>query len=124
MDPKLQELTDGTYTLKETEVENQYLFFRNDHQVLGNTGSAYIYLFARYFNEKFSDGNEKKDVSYIGEMSFEISRDCKVLRITVSYREKKVQEATAKKEGKQKITANKSMAKRAAKLIRKLFKIG
>lgn len=83
MSKELQELTNGTYTLRETGVENQFFFFRNDHEVLGNVGTSHMELFAKYLIEKSQKGEIQQSV-YEGRMSFEISNDGKIIRLTVS----------------------------------------
>ena len=82
MSKELQELTDGRYTLKETGVENQFFFFRNDNEVLENVGTNIIMeLFGKYLIEKIQKGEIQQSV-YEGKMSFEISNDGKIIRLT------------------------------------------
>lgn len=82
MSKELQELTDGTYTLKETGVENQFFFFRNDHEVLGDVGTSHMELFAKYLIEKSKKEKIQQSV-YECKMRFEISKDGKIIRLTV-----------------------------------------
>ena len=80
MSKELQELTDGTYTLKETGVENQFFFFRNNNEVLENVGTNIIMeFFGKYLIEKFQKGEIQQSV-YEGKMSFEISNDGKIIQ--------------------------------------------
>lgn len=75
-------VTNGTFTLEETKVHNQFYFFRNDHSVLGDVGTIPIEMFSRYLIHKVREGeiNER----YVGEIFYEISKDGKVLRLTVT----------------------------------------
>jgi len=75
-------VTNGEYTLEETEVENQLHFFRNDHNVLGNVGILPIEMFSRYLIYKVREGQINEE--YAGEICFELSSDGKVLRLTAS----------------------------------------
>lgn len=88
MSKELQKLTDDTYTFSETEEENQFYFFRNDHELLGDVGSAPIVLFAQYLVEKDRKNELKKNKVYKGTICFEISNDHKVIRMTVSDNQK------------------------------------
>ena len=88
MPKELQELTDGTYTLAETKVENQFFFFRNDHQVLGNVGLSPVELFSKYYIEKSQKEGIQKS-GYEDKIRFkfsecEISKDRTIIRLTVS----------------------------------------
>lgn len=88
MTKELQKLTDDTFTFSETEEENQFYFFRNDHELLGDVGSAPIVLFAQYLVEKDRKNELKKNKVYKGTICFEISNDHKVIRMTVSDNQK------------------------------------
>ena len=82
MSKQVTVVTDGTYTLEETKVENQFHFFRNDFKVLGNVGTLPIEMFSRYLIHKVKEG--EIDESYAGEILYELSTDGKILRLTVS----------------------------------------
>lgn len=57
----------GTHTIKETGVEGQFCFFRNDRQVLGNVGIIDIWLFLSQEAQDYLDkGEEKKDICLKG----------------------------------------------------------
>ena len=86
MPKELQKLTKGVYTLEETEKGNQFLFYRNDQEVLGNVGTAHIELFSEYIIGEKKKGTFQKR-GYEGKRRFEISnieisKDGKVIRIT------------------------------------------
>lgn len=76
-------LTDGTYTLAETEKKDQLVFFRNDHGVLRNIGTSHLELYSKYLIKKSRTGEIQQSV-YTNEISFEISEDGKLIRLTVS----------------------------------------
>lgn len=84
MSKELQKLTDDTYTFEETENENQFLFFRNDHEPLENVGETPIIFFAQHLVEKDRRGELKQNKVYEGTVRFEISTDYKVIRMSVS----------------------------------------
>ena len=69
--------TDGTYTLEETEVEKQFIFFRNDHEVLGNVGTVPLELFSKYLIKRGKHGE-----TYRGQIFYEFSTDGKTIRMT------------------------------------------
>lgn len=80
---ELRELTDGVFTLKETEVEGEFIFFRNDNQVLKNVGTNNVMeLFSKYLFEKSQKGEIQQSV-YECKMRFEISTDGKIIKLTV-----------------------------------------
>lgn len=87
MAQKLLELTNGVFTLKETEVESQLIFFRNDNEVLKNVGTNNIMeLFSKYLLERFPEGRIQQSVYECKmrfEMRFEISTDGKIITMTV-----------------------------------------
>lgn len=84
MSKELQKLTNGQYTLTETENENQFLFFRNDNEVLAYVGSEPLELFARYLIEKDKKGELRPNMEYKGSIAFEISYDHRKMRMTIS----------------------------------------
>ena len=80
---ELRELTDGVFTLKETEVEGEFIFFRNDKEVLKNVGTNNVMvLFSKYLFEKSQKGEIQQSV-YECKMRFEISTDGKIIKLTV-----------------------------------------
>ena len=82
MSKQVTVVTNGTYTFEETEVENQFHFFRNDHGVLENVGTLPIEMFSRYLIHKVREREINEE--YEGELCFELSADGKVLRVTAS----------------------------------------
>ena len=80
MSKEVTVVTNGTYTLEETEVENQFHFFRNDHGVLEEIGTLPIEMYARYMVQMEREGQINNGCEV--ELFFEISEDKKVLRLT------------------------------------------
>lgn len=79
---KLTGVTNGEYTLEEIKVGEQFYFFRNDHEALGNVGILPIEMYARYLIQKMREG--EIDDRYTREINYELSDDRKVLRLTIS----------------------------------------
>ena len=76
-------LTDGTYTFAETEVKNEFYFYRNDRNVLGKMGSNQVmHFFSQYLLRKVEEG-EIQDV-YAGEIDFQLSTDGKCIKMIVA----------------------------------------
>ena len=86
MSKEITVVTNGTFSLEETKVENQFHFFRNDHEVLGNVGTLPIEMFARYLIYKAREGQIEE--RFDREILFELSADSKILRLTVSEKTK------------------------------------
>lgn len=80
MSKEVTVVTNGTYTLEETKVENQFHYFRNDHGVLEEIGTLPIEMYARYMLQMAREG--LIDNWYEIKLFFEISEDRKVLRLT------------------------------------------
>ena len=57
----------GTHTIKETGVEGQFCFYRDDKQVLGNVGIIDIWLFlAQEAQDYLNKGGQKKEICLKG----------------------------------------------------------
>ena len=82
MAKELQKLTDEEYTFIETENENQFLFFRNDREPLGEVGNEPIELFALYLLGKVQEGKLSSDNAYRGSIRYEISQDRRIIRLS------------------------------------------
>lgn len=80
MSKEVTVVTNGTYTLEETENANQFHFFWNDHGVLEDVGTLPIEMYARYMVQMAREG--LIDNGYETKLFFEISEDKKVLRLT------------------------------------------
>ena len=80
MSKEVTVVTNGTYTLEETEVENQFHFFREDHGVLEDVGTLPIEMYARYMVQMARDG--QIDNWYEVQIIYEISDDNRILRLT------------------------------------------
>ena len=80
---ELRELTDGVFTLKETEVENQYIFFRNDKEILKNVGTNNVVMLLAEYLLVNSPKGENQQSTYEYYMCYEISEDYRIIRLTV-----------------------------------------
>lgn len=80
-------ISNKTYTLKETENEDQLCFFRNDGGILHNIGQKpiefyYVYLVKKLLNKQISNNIECK-------VSFELTGNNKYAIVNVEPIEKK-----------------------------------
>jgi len=78
-------ITDGTYILSETDLKNEFLFYRKDGGVLGNVGRIPMdmYEWRMYQNAVYYNINEP----IIESIIFERSRDDTVLMMTIMWYE-------------------------------------
>ncbi len=74
-------VSDGTYSLSETENKNQFYFYRNDGEVLTDIGRAPMDLYHAYIMSKMMNGEITDMV--ISNIRFETSDDRKTIRLTV-----------------------------------------
>ena len=74
-------VSDGIFTLSETEVENQFYFYRNDGKTLADIDREPIDLYNTYIMRKMMDG-EITDV-VMKDIYLEKSNDGKRFRLTV-----------------------------------------
>ena len=81
MAKELLAVSDGTYTLSETEEENQFYFFRNDHGVLTDIGRETMDLYQAYIMQKMVDGEITDMV--MNDIYSEMSVDGKCIRLTI-----------------------------------------
>lgn len=82
MSKDLYALSDGTFTLVETQNKNQFLFHRNDGDVLGDVGRIPMDFYQTYIAHKMMSG-EITDI-VMNDTCFETSIDGKYIRLTVS----------------------------------------
>ena len=82
MAKELYVLSDGTFSLSETEVENLYLFYRNDGRVIGDVGRIPMDFYQSYITNKMMNGEITEIVRK--DIKFEPLYDGKFIRLTVS----------------------------------------
>lgn len=75
------EVSDGTYTLLETENKNQFYFYRNDGAVLTDIDREPMDLYRAYIMRKMMNG-EITDV-VMNNIYSEMSDDEKCIRLTI-----------------------------------------
>ena len=75
-------VSDGTFTLQETEKKNQFYFYRNDGGVLADIGRKPMDLYQAYIMKKMMDG-EITDI-VMNNIYSETSDDGKCIRLTIS----------------------------------------
>lgn len=76
-------ISDGTFSLQETDTENQFLFYRNDEKVLGDdVEDEVMTLVNAYMVDKFMQGEFSNVVSC--NVQLEISTDDKRIRVTLN----------------------------------------
>jgi hypothetical protein len=82
MSKELKALSNGEFTLTETEVENQFYFYRNDGGVLGEVDRLPMEFYQEYIMRKMMEGEVTDIVA--NNILFETSNDGKCIRLTVS----------------------------------------
>lgn len=109
---KVRAVSDGTYTLSETENENQFLFYRNDEGELGEITNEPMDLFQAYIMNKMMFG----EISGMAMYNFycEISESGKYLRLTVSDMEVKSEDDSEE-------TSNPNTNKKHVSFLKRLF---
>ena len=75
-------ISDGTFTLQETESEKQFLFYRNDDDVLKDITDEPMDFYQHYIMKKMIEG-EINDAVF-SNIYTEISDDGKCIRLTVT----------------------------------------
>ena len=75
-------VSDGTFTLQETENKNQFYFYRNDGEVLADIDREPMDLYQTYIMKKMMDG-EITDI-VMNNIYSETSDDGKCIRLTIS----------------------------------------
>ena len=77
-------ISDGTYVLCETDVENQFMFFRKDEQVLTEIiDDELMDLYHAYLARKMFDGEIAAE-PFMGNVCLEMSDDRTCIRLTVN----------------------------------------
>lgn len=74
-------ISDGTFVLSETENENQFLFYRNDVEVLSDIDGEPVKLYHAYVMRKMINGEITEIV--MKNIFSEISDDGKCMRLTM-----------------------------------------
>ncbi|MBR2241216.1 MAG: hypothetical protein IJ890_07570 [Clostridia bacterium] len=74
-------VSDGTFTLQETENKNQFYFYRNDGEVLADIDREPMDLYHAYIMQKMMSG-EITDV-VMNNIYSEISEDGKCIRLII-----------------------------------------
>lgn len=74
-------ISDGTFTLSETENKNQFYFYRNDKEVLTDIDREPMDLYQAYIMQKMMNG-EITDI-VMNNIYSEMSDDCKCIRLTI-----------------------------------------
>ena len=80
MPGKLMTFSNGEYTFAETEVKNQFLFYRNDGGVIGDVGRLPMDFYQNYVCTKMFNGELTEMV--MKNIYFETSTDGKCMRLT------------------------------------------
>lgn len=75
-------LSNGEFTFAETDVKNQFYFYRNDGEVLGEVDRLPMDFYQQYIMKKMMDGEITEMV--MNNILFETSDDGKCIRLTVS----------------------------------------
>lgn len=73
-------VSDGTFTLQETENKNQFYFYRNDGEVLTDIDREPMDLYQAYIMQKMMNGEITDMV--MNDIYTEISEDGKIIRLT------------------------------------------
>ena len=93
-------VSDGTFTLSETEVKNQFYFYRNDGEVLTDIDREPMDLYQAYIMSKMMSGEITDMV--MSNIYFEMSDDGKCIRLTIcDIGEKPVKSNNSTARGKQ-----------------------
>ena len=74
-------VSDGTFTLQETENKNQFYFYRNDGEVLDDIDREPMDLYQAYIMQKMMSG-EITDI-VMNDIYSETSDDGKCIRLTI-----------------------------------------
>lgn len=74
-------ISDGTFTLSETEIKDQFYFYRNDRKVLTDIEDEPMALYQAYLVRKIMNGEVADKI--IHHIYSETSDDSKCIRLTV-----------------------------------------
>lgn len=83
MSNELKAMTDGTFTLSESEDTNVFYFYRNDRKVIGDVGRIPMDFYQNWICTKMMNG-EITEMEINDTCFFEISDDGKCIRLIVS----------------------------------------
>lgn len=78
---EILKVSDGTFTLTETEVKNQFYFYRNDGEVLKDIDREPMELYRAYIMNKMMNSEITEIV--MNDIYSETSDDGKCIRLTV-----------------------------------------
>jgi len=81
MSTELLAISDGTFTLSETENKNQFYFYRNDGQVLSDVDRKPMDFYQAYIMKKMMNGEITEIV--MNNIYSEVSDDGKCIRLTI-----------------------------------------
>lgn len=82
MSNELKAMTDGIFTLAESEDPNVFYFYRNDREVIGDVGRIPMDFYQNWICIKMFSGEITEMV--MNDICFETSVDGKCIRLTVS----------------------------------------
>lgn len=77
---ELKAFTDGEYVFSETEEANQFYFYRQDGQVLGEVGRIPMDMYQNYMCMKMFESDTPEMVA--NNIRFDTSEDGKCIRLT------------------------------------------
>lgn len=78
---EIQAFVFGEYVFSETDNANQFYFYRNDGQVLGEVNGIPMFMYKKYICQQMFDGKIKSMV--MNDICFEESDDNRCIRLTV-----------------------------------------
>lgn len=105
-------ISDGTYTLSETENKNQFYFYQNDGEILTDIDEEPIDLYQAYIIQKMMYGEITDAV--MNKIYLELSDDEKCIRLTIcDVGEKKARNTNS--------TANQKQPNLIKRLFHKIF---
>lgn len=81
MADKLLTVSDGTFTLSETENKNIFYFYRNDGEILSDIDMEPMDLYHAYIMQKMMDGEITKTV--MNDVYSKTSKDGKCMLLTI-----------------------------------------
>ncbi len=105
-------VSDGTFTLSETELKNQFYFYRNDGEVLTDIDREPMDLYQAYIMRKMMNGEITDMV--MNNIYSETSDDGKCIRLTIC----DIGEKTVKSNN---LTGRKKQSNFIKRLINKIF---
>jgi len=120
MDKQYVAVGNGEFILSETDVKNQFLFFREDGGVLGEVGRIPMDLYQDYIAHKMLSGGISGIVMH--NICFETSVDGKYIRLTVLGMDDNEETPKLILNDDVKETASRSCEKRQPNFLKRLIK--